>query len=309
MTLKELKNAITVGSTFEDFMVFLCPDNHFLALQYAETISRNRPCNINRVNSIYDAFDPNMALVIAPDENLNLLITDTFDEQADNYGKFSSTIVICDKIDKKIKSALSQYVIEFPKLENWCVEEYAHSLCPAIKLQSIRQLCEACDYDIYHIKNEIDKLTLFSLEQQQSVLDIMLSMKNAGYYSVSFYTFINYLVCRVRQPILEYFRNAKAVDLGTVGIVRQLVNELKKIYLVYFGTANDQRAAGIESKVVYAIKNMPKPVGVSYSGLSRDLLQKLIKTAAEIDNQITSGKLDIPDNRKMDYIICKLFAC
>jgi len=170
MTLVQLKEAILENIIPDDFMVLHCSDNHFLAEQYVQSICSCTKKVPNNITSLFEVQDSAFALVFDFDERINILRVDEFNEQADDYSRFNNTIVICDKIDKKIATKVSNFVIEIPKLQDWQVLAYMQQVCPGLERHEYSKLYAATNGNIYRISSELDKLALFAEEERSGVL-------------------------------------------------------------------------------------------------------------------------------------------
>ena len=130
MTLMDLKNSITNKIVPSDFMIFVSKDNPFLATQYAKALGELAIGGVNKINSIYEPQQSSLMLLTSSTEALNILAVDVFDERSEDYTQFENTIVICEQVDKSIAKNVENYVIKFPKLEEWQLFDYAKTLCP-----------------------------------------------------------------------------------------------------------------------------------------------------------------------------------
>ena len=106
MTLVELKNYITSGIVPRDFLIIIDKDNKFLARQYITAIGDLATGGLNKISSIYEPFQSSITLLTAPEDCINVLTVDTFDERAEDYSQFENTIVICEQIDKTISKVV-----------------------------------------------------------------------------------------------------------------------------------------------------------------------------------------------------------
>ena len=137
MTLMDLKNSVTNKIVPSDFMIFVSKDNSFLANQYAKALGELSIGGANKINSIYEPQQSSLMLLTSSAEALNILTVEVFDERAEDYSQFENTIVICEQVDKSIAKNVENYVVKFPKLEEWQLCDYAKTLCPSIDDEAI----------------------------------------------------------------------------------------------------------------------------------------------------------------------------
>ena len=170
MTLMDLKKSIEAQNIPDDFMIFLCSENSFIADQYVDAI-----CEINnlvktRINTLQDQASA-LSLVLGSTDELKVMKVDTFEEALIDYSELKNTIVICNKIDKKVKPLVEDYIIEIAKLADWQTKSYIKHICPVLNDDELDWLYQATNGDIYKMINEVDKIKLFPVQEQRSVLD------------------------------------------------------------------------------------------------------------------------------------------
>ena len=189
MTLAELKESLLdLDSKVDtDFIIWLCPEDTFLADKYLEQLCARVCLSKNIISSLSDLDNSSFNLVFCPEVRLNILRTDVFDELAKDYYSYENTIVICKKIEKKILPACKKFIIEFPKLQEWQVKAYIKARCPKLSETEIDWLYLACNKDIYKIDNECSKLELFAPEKQKSILIELKDNKGSDLYHAETY--------------------------------------------------------------------------------------------------------------------------
>ena len=101
MDLPTFKANILKGQAPTQLVVLLCAENFFIADQYINTLCTKTGKEKNIINSIVEQ-NSAMSLVLDYADTINVLKTETFDELAEDYSVFENTIIVCNKIDKKI---------------------------------------------------------------------------------------------------------------------------------------------------------------------------------------------------------------
>src|SRR5574344_1605478 len=112
MTLEELKNSILDNTLSDEFIILKCEDNFFIADQYVDMICKNKCMSKEIVDSIFSNTDTSLSLIFNYDNVLSVVKVDEFNEDDDNYSRFTNTIVICKSIDKKITDKVKEFVVE-----------------------------------------------------------------------------------------------------------------------------------------------------------------------------------------------------
>jgi hypothetical protein len=147
MTLMELKEHITNKRVPRDFLIFVNKECPFLASQYIKELS-TLAGGVNKITSIYEPQQSSLFLLTAPEDILNILTVDTFDERSEDYSQFENTIVVCGQVDKTVAKCVENYIIKFPKLEEWQIFDYAKILCPHVDDEDLLWLVKATGNDI-----------------------------------------------------------------------------------------------------------------------------------------------------------------
>ena len=70
---------------------------------------------------------------------LHVVYVEEFNEFCENYEALENTIVVCNRIDKKLQKFVEDFVVEFPKLADWQIKDYMHVKCPELCLKSNMQ--------------------------------------------------------------------------------------------------------------------------------------------------------------------------
>ena len=302
MKLSELKEKIKNNTLSDDFLILLCEENHFIADQYAEAISRNRNLPTQKISSLAETKISALSLVIDYENCLKILVTDNFDERVTDYAVFTNTIVICDKIDKTIKDIVSDYVVDIPKLADWCIKDFIKTLCPALNKETIEWLYSACGGNIYKINNELDKIRLFDKQSQVEVLNQLRFAENTDLYQPAIgYKFAEALISNDLTQILSYFKHQAICNYEPMAIVATTLSSLKKAVLVNFNCGKPLTLFGIEPKVAGA-------VGRAYKNLRLSKAIAMIDFLSNIESGLRTGELDMSSEELMEYIICHVMA-
>lgn len=299
MTLQELKQAIIDEDISDELIIFKCSDNNFIANQYIEAISDIKNLAINKIDTLAETTEMSaLSLVFDYSERLNVLRTDCFAEDIADFSAITNTIIVCNSIDKKLDKKLTDYIIAVPKLTDWQIAAYVGNLCPELSADEISWLVSAAGNNIYKTLNELDKVLLFDKEDRHKVFEQIkqadLFMCNIPYYAVP-----SAIVDLDMETIINYLVHKDYCECAPFSLISQALNKYKQGLLLT--RAKGVTAADFGLKSDYYIKK-------SMSRFSETDLKNKIKFLSEINLRLTNGQLDLTDEQKVDYIICKLLA-
>ena len=295
MTLIELKKCIEARNVPDDFIVFLCSDNSFIADQYIDAICDANNLTKNRVASLQEQASA-LSLVMGRTDELNVLKVETFDEALLDYSGLTNTVVVCEKIDKKIKALVDDYVIAIPKLVDWQVKSYAKHVCQDLDQDEIDWLYAACGGDVYRIVNEIDKINLFpSIPERKNVLSELRFGKGSDLYAVSVFDLADAII-RDNKPFVMEFLRHEDVGFDLLSIVGATLQKVKNIILVTQNSGKKASEIGISDGYFYRLKK-------DWSGFPLQRLQSLLRFLSGVDLKLKSGLLDMPKEAQIDYLI------
>jgi len=292
MTLIELKKAIESRVVTDDFIIFLCSENSFIADQYVDAI-----CEINNlvrtaIHTLQDQMSA-LSLVISTQDELKVLKVDTFDEALVDYSKLKNTVVICNKLDKKIKALVEDYIVEVPKLTDWQIKSYMRLVCPVLNEEEINWLFMATNGDIYRILNEIDKIKLFPSNEQHAVLNELRFSQNSDLYTVDIFTLTDAII-RSNRPVIFEFLKHGAANFEFMQLVGAVLQKVKNIILVTQNSGKTASEIGIKDGYMYRLRK-------EWQGFPADRLVYLLNFLSGIDLKLKTGKLDT--TKQIDYLI------
>lgn len=300
MKIKDLKQYITHKNKLDQFMIFVCKDNYFLAEQYVDAICSNFSLQKRYVETIQETKNNALSLVFDFSQILNVIIVDEFAENLENYSEYFNCIVICKKIDKKISNDVEKFCIEFPELLDWQVKDYIKTNCKGLDQYDIDWLYSATEGNIYRITNEINKIKLFQINNQQEVL-AALKYNSPDLYTQTLFNISDAVFKKDILTLIDYFLHKNSCDFDAFGLVYALLKTFKKMLFVLCNSGLTAEQIGITQKQYSGIKYYNQ-------GLSKEYLEKSILFLSSIDERIKTGKLDIPKESLIDYIICNVIS-
>jgi hypothetical protein len=296
MELSKFKENVLNGQLPTQLVVLLCAENFFIADQYINTLCAKTGKEKKIVNSIFEQ-ESALSLVFDYTETINVLKTETFSEVAEDYSIFENTIVVCNKLENKLESALADYVIKIPALKDWQVIEFIKQVCPELDELEAKWLYNAAGKNIYKIESELEKVLLFHPKERKKALACLRYSKDSDLYNLSIFELCDAIIYNRRDILVEYLRHRSIVNFELMSLVGALVPKIRNLILVKYAgkTAAD---LGISDGQYYYLSKDP------YLPLER--LQSLLQDISNIDLQLKSGLLDIPKDAQIDYVLAKL---
>ena len=299
MTLMELKTCITNKSVPTEFLILVAKDNSFLAKQYIQAIDKLVPGGITKINSIYEPQQSSLILLTSTTNTVNVLYTDTFDERAENYSQFENTIVICNQIDKSIASAVKDYAINLPKLEDWQIYDYIKTLCPALPEEDILWLIKATESNIERILAELDKVALFEGEQQRAIFSAIRFDPQLDLYKIDLFTVVNALVEGNSLALFNFLKYNDYEALEPVMLANRTLASLKNIILISQNPMLTAEECGVSAGQHRFIRS-------KYSSLNTEAVRQKIKFLTNFDLALKTSHLDMSKRDMLNYLINNL---
>lgn len=294
MTLMELKKCIETQVVPEDFIIFLCSENSFIADQYIDAICEINNLTRTNIHSL-QAQTSALSLVLDQNDELNVLKVDNFDELLIDYSSLTNTVVICNKIDKKIKQFVTDYIIEVPKLVDWQVKSYINLICPILEPSEIDWLYDATSGDVYKIINEVDKIKLFPKADQKQVLNELRFSQDSDLYAISLFDLADAII-RNNKPFIYDFLKHENLNFDLMSIVGIMLQKVKNLILTRVEANRTATELGISDKYYRRLSNETK-------NLPLDRLSYLLSFLTTIDLKLKSGLLDMSKAAQIDYLI------
>ena len=299
MTLIELKNYITNKIAPTDFMIFVNKDSSFLASQYLQAIGSLFDNGIRKVSSIYEPQQSSLSLLAIPEGTLNVVSVATFDERAEDYSQFENTIVVCEQVDKSIAKSLEDYIIKFPKLEEWQILDYAKTLCPEVDETDLLWLIQASDNDIERVLNELEKVTLFSKEDQKAIFASIRFDPQTDLFKIDLFSIVNALVEGDLVVLFDFIRCNGYNTLEPVMLANRALTSLKNIILISQNPGINAEDCGVSGGQFRFLK-------YKYTSLNVEAVRNKIKFLTNFDLDLKTSRLDLSKRDMLNYLISNL---
>lgn len=302
MILSELKTSLK-EKTFEPcFLLFIDKQDSFLTTQYIKEIAKYQKCEIQQIDEeqlrqlvkdINNIFAPKIT------NTLFVYHTNKFEYSNEKLKDVSNLIVTADSLDERTQEIFSESIIKFPALETWQIQEYAIQLLKGLDKNKVDKLLNICGYDIFRASQEISKLLLFPVEEQNSVFNAFLS--DGVFSDLSEYTvfqFTDAIMHKSISNILDMYKEKHAIDLEPMGIITILYKNIRNVINVQLSVNPTPENTGLTEKQIWAIRNF------STGYYSKEQLVKIFELLISLDLKIKTGELST--NNLIDYILIKI---
>lgn len=298
MTLVELKNCITNKILPTDFMIFIRKDNTFLTKQYINALSQLSTGGTNKILSIYEPLQSSLSL-LALNEGLNILTIDTFNERAENYSQFEKTIIVCDQVDKSILKSVEEYIIKFPKLEEWQILDYTKMLCKGLDDNDLAWLIKITEGNLERIINELDKVVIFDKSVQKEIFTSIMFDPQSDLYNIDLFTVVNALVEGNYRVLFEFLSHNDYEKLDPVVLANRALSSLKNIILVSQNPSLSAEDCGISAGQYKFLK-------YNYCSLNLEAAKTKLKFLVNFDLDLKTSRLNISKRDMLNYLISNL---
>ena len=304
MNIIELKEKILNKSIDDSLLILTYSDNTFVADQYIDEISKIH----NREKLIVPSLDQTQKtdddIFDKPETYLYVVKTDELSEHIFNPDLYKNVIILTKKVTTEDKLN----IVDIPKLQNWQIEDYMSALLPGLKKVEIQWLCMICNYNIYRLQNEADKIRLFPKASQEMIFE---TINNDNGYSdltpFTVFTFTTAFLKRDLDKMAAILSDLITVDVEATGVVTILIKNIKNIIDIQLNPKATAQSLGMNYKQYMAIK--------SNCGIfSNDQLVNMYDFLTEIDSRLKAGELTLKDsvnhltvnNLLVDYLTCNL---
>lgn len=305
MTIQELKNQIESGVVTDAPLIFKDDDSRFLSNQYITAISKVKKLKINYIQSlsevIYDSFD---FFTCDNDEQpscLNVLYSQVYEWGNIDLARTTNLIVVTTKfVDKETEKKLSDYIVVMPKLEDWQIKDYVYSICEGVNQKDLDWLMNLCGKNVCRLQQELDKLTLFNVDERKYLFDSFVrdgSMDDLSSYNI--FNFTNAIATKDFNTLKSIYKEIERADITDFYLLTVLLKNFRNIVLVQLNSNPTPETTGLDSKQLYAIKRIPKVY-------SPQQLVNIFKFLCDIDRQVKEGEL--PASLVVDYLTVKILS-
>lgn len=305
MTLQELKQHIEANTVPDSPIIFKDDEMMFLSNHYIKAISKSRNLKINYIQDlsevVSDGFDFFGSTIDEQPDCLNVLKASVYEWKVQSFASTTNLIVVVTKFaDKAVEKDLSEYIITMPKLEDWQIKDYVYSICEGVNQKDLDWLMTICGKNICRLQQELDKLTLFNIDERRYLFDSFIrdgAMNDLSSYNI--FNFTNAIASKDLLTLKSIYKEIERADITDFYLLTVLLKNFRNIVLVQLNSNPTPETTGLEAKQLYAIKRIPR----CYSA---EQLVKIFSFLCDIDRQVKEGEL--PANLVVDYLTVKILS-
>ena len=303
MKFEDVKSLIEEGKIGDSLLILQYQDNNYVAYQWAREIARIHNKHISYIESLYGIISASIDIFGTEtiDDGERIYSCETFDVISEKLKSEKNLIIITNKITKESENIFKDNICILPKLEEWHIKDYVYSVCQGINEKDLDWLVSVCKSDIYRISNEVDKLTLFSVNERRYLFE---DMKYQGAFNdlstFNVFNITNAVTSRDFDSLLNALKEIKSFDAEPLGVVTLLYQGIKKLILVWLANNPTPENTGLRSNVIYAINKSPRT-------FTKKQLLDTYQFLNSIDRLLKTGQL-CDMNKLIDYVICKVLT-
>ena len=300
MTCQELKLQLEKNIAPSSLLIFYKSES-FLADQYIRKISEIHNIDICYISSINDVID-NTVDIFNTQVNSSLYIfkTDSLGTIDNEIFDIKNLIIVTDNISDNLKSQLKDYIIEFPKLEDWCIIDYVHQNYKELDKDDLDLALKLTKNNIYRLTNELDKIMLFDKKDRKQAFKTLLANGIFSDLTLSnIFTFTDAIITRDKNKLLSVLKDIENADVEPLGVVTVLNKNFKNIIDMQLSINPSADKLGLTAKQFYALK-------YKTGYYSSEQLINIFKLVSELDQKLKLGEL--PANYILDYIILNIMG-
>lgn len=314
MRIEELKTRIESGTINKEFMIFECPENNFLAWQYARAIAKLLSCSIEVIEE--QPVESRAVDIFGMEESADIQVYETNNLDELNVAK-EGLFIFAKKIDPELRAMYAEYITKMPKLEMWQIIDYARAFLPGLTEDEVTELCNACRYvpvgtttpvpSIDRVQREIERLAPFNPKEQKVIFE---QCKQDGVFgdlsSNSVFEITNAIIKRDVKSLTTLYKRIPYMDVEPLGIITTLYKQFKNIINVQLDPRTTAQKCGMSDKQFYAVKKF------NCGYYTEKQLVRIFELLTDVDRRIKTGEFFISaqtaDLQFIDYIITHIFV-
>lgn len=263
----------------------------FLMFQYITTIAKNLNLEIE-YQSTYNASD-NIDIFDTSDTTLKVFVCSEFSEKPPTSKYY---YIVADKI----KNIDFDNVVEFPKLEDWQIQDYVYSNLEGINIKKLDYLCSICKFNINKLDQEIRRFKNFNKKELPYIFDDFAT--EGGYTLLSnknIFDFSNAIIKKDYNTIIKLYPMIDIIDVEPIGLITILLNNFRDIITVQLANNPSPESCNMPANKFWAIRKNTCNIW------SKEQLISNYKFLLSLDENIKTGKLN-NDIILIDFILVNI---
>lgn len=305
MTIEELKHQIESNCVTNTPLIFKDDETKFLSDMYIRAISKSKGLKINYIDSLNDVVSSSFDFFTCETDEqpscLNVLHAPVYEWGNVDITSTTNLIVVTNKFsDKDNEKKLSDHIVVMPKLEDWQIKDYVYSICEGVNPKDLDWLISICGKNICRLQQELDKLTLFNVDERRYLFDSFIrdgAMNDLSSYNI--FNFTNAIASKDMLTLKSIYKEIERADITDFYLLTVLLKNFRNILMVQLNSNPTPETTGLDSKQLYAIKRIPRVYSTTQ-------LVKIFDFLCDIDRQVKEGEL--PAELVVDYLTVKILS-
>lgn len=289
--IEAFKQQLITKSNIGNFYIFLHKGDTFLPLQYSHEIATILGKDIVQIDDVNGI--PKHNIFSVNEKNLYLLFVDELSIKG--FNSFENCIILCKKIDSDTRKTYEDFIIEFPNLEQWQIQDYVYSNCDGIDTKQLDWLMSIYGYDIYRLNNEISKLTIFDKRVRQALFNELAEEQFVDSSDKTIFDFTDAIIKKDWKKLYSVYQKIEYCDVEPLGVVTILLKNFRNIINIQLGKNPTAESCGLSGKQFYVVKTYNCGI------YSREQLVKIYRMLLSIDKYLKTGYLS--NDKIIDYIV------
>lgn len=296
----ELKNNLLAKKTIALPLIFSYTSNvRDLVKSYVDAIAENNGKQIIYAQNMQEIIDGENSTFTA-DESIYLLFCEKDFADFEQYA--SLPIIFLRRDLNKLTTASNIPQIDFPQLVSWQIEDYIKAKAAGLTEESAKWLCSICNQDLSRIDNEVDKIALFPVSEQQKMLE--LNKKEHGYDDLSSSTIFDLVNATMKKDFVavkNIIKDLDCIDVEGLGLITLFTKQLKNILDVKLTNPAHYGSLKLSEKQINYIR-------YAYSSEKVDRVLDKFYSLLSLDEELKTGNLDLKNDELVIYILGKMLA-
>ena len=295
MELKELKEKLLNKELVSLPLLFINKDATFLINTYIDEIAKQQNMQKIEVSSFTEIENLENEMFKEKEYLYVLNLTKDIKIDVEKIRNYKLIIIGENKGLENIDT------VTFDKPLEWQIESYVQVLLPGLKEDDIKWLCKISKYDLNRLKNESDKISIFSKNDQEKVFKEINA--DNGYSDLNDLTIFNLSNSIMKKDVLgvkKVLSDLDNIDVEGTGLVTILIKNFFKILNIQTNRNCTPDTLGITPNQFNYLK-------YNQCGIYSE--KELIDNYAflhTIDRRLKSGLLDLSNKQLTYYIISNI---
>lgn len=295
MELKELKEKLLNKELVSLPLLFINKDATFLINTYIDEIAKQQNTQKIEVSSFTEIENLENEMFKEKEYLYVLNLTKDIKIDVEKIRNYKLIIIGENKGLENIDT------VTFDKPLEWQIESYVQVLLPGLKEDEIKWLCKISKYDLNRLKNESDKISIFSKNDQEKVFKEINA--DNGYSDLNDLTIFNLSNSIMKKDVLgvkKVLSDLDNIDVEGTGLVTILIKNFFKILNIQTNRNCTPDTLGITPNQFNYLK-------YNQCGIYSE--KELIDNYAflhTIDFRLKSGLLDLSNKQLTYYIISNI---